>query len=500
MKIKVLIIFLLFHCCYTSVFAQNRSVEFDGHVDNVEIASNQLLNMGSENFTLECWFKGVSANISASALAIRYGGGRADYGLVLMRAGYVIMYCSGDNGSFQEGNLNVRVTDRQWHHAAVTRTGNSFTLLIDGNVVRTVNSAVGSINSGNPLVIGNHLRYRDSFEGLIDEIRLWRIGLSSDQIRESMNTEIDPESEGLLGYWRCNDQVEGEIIDLTGNGNNGRLGDDAHLVEEGSPVDEFHALQDLINIEIVSVEQLHHPSKVVQVQYSYYHRFSLPSQTSMLVSDNTGESWDVQVNNVWGDIGSNIHPGHNKIIYWNAGRDYPNQVTNQMKVRITADDSEMMNRAGGTERTFELIDGVEIEMVWIPPGEFMMGSPNNEEGRHEREGPAHRVSINYGFWMGKYEVTQLQWESVMGRNPAHDYGVGDDYPIYFVSWDDIQNFEEELGNTFRLPSESEWEYAARADTITRWSFGDRDSDLDEHGWHAGNSGASTREVGQKKAN
>jgi len=121
--------------------------------------------------------------------------------------------------------------------------------------------------------------------------------------------------------------------------------------------------------------------------------------------------------------------------------------------------------------------GAKLEMVHIPPGRFEMGSPNDEPGRSNDEGPIHTVNINYDFYIGKYLVTQAQWHAVTGNSPARRYGVGDNYPVYYVSWEDCQAFVEKLNRmglpgTFRLPSEAEWEYACRAGTQTRYFFGD----------------------------
>ncbi|MDP8240375.1 MAG: choice-of-anchor D domain-containing protein, partial [Candidatus Hatepunaea meridiana] len=134
---------------------------------------------------------------------------------------------------------------------------------------------------------------------------------------------------------------------------------------------------------------------------------------------------------------------------------------------------------GLIEQEFELADGVNITMVRIPAGSFMMGAQDGERDAQGTEYPRHRVTLEYDFWMGKYEVTQAQWERVMGDNPAHDYGVGDNYPVYSVTWTDIQGFEERLVEGFRLPSEAEWEYACRAGhDETRFFWGD-DNDYEE---------------------
>ena len=132
-----------------------------------------------------------------------------------------------------------------------------------------------------------------------------------------------------------------------------------------------------------------------------------------------------------------------------------------------------------------------------------MGSPANETGRYDDEGPVHHVTISKAFYLSKYEVTQKQWNEVMGDNPSHF--KGDDLPVEKVSWDDVQEFikklnEKESTDKYRLPSEAEWEYAARAGTTTRYSFGDDDSKLGEYAWYRENSGVKIHPVGKKGAN
>ncbi len=117
-----------------------------------------------------------------------------------------------------------------------------------------------------------------------------------------------------------------------------------------------------------------------------------------------------------------------------------------------------------------------IELVWIPPGEFLMGSPDSEKGRNDDEGPQRKIAIRNGFWMGKFEVTQRQWEAVMGSNPSTNVR-GPDYPVNFVRSSDIQEFIKRLNSLdpeleYRLPSEAEWEYACRAGTTTAYAFGE----------------------------
>ena len=136
-----------------------------------------------------------------------------------------------------------------------------------------------------------------------------------------------------------------------------------------------------------------------------------------------------------------------------------------------------------------------IEFVWIPAGEFDMGSESKEA--HGREKPVHRVRISRGFWMGKYPVTQAQWEKVMGENPSCFKGA--DRPVEDVSWNEVQEFLKKLSargeGRFRLPTEAEWEYAARAG-----SREDRYGPVEEIGWYDRNSGGETHPVGQKQPN
>jgi len=152
----------------------------------------------------------------------------------------------------------------------------------------------------------------------------------------------------------------------------------------------------------------------------------------------------------------------------------------------------------------EVVTGVSIlcdptRFVWISPGEFMMGS--NDGSSDEK--PVHRVVIRKGFWLGKYGVTQGEWESVMGSNPSHFKG-NSRLPVEGVCWNDVQDFIRKVnsrtGKRFRLPSEAEWEYGCRAGTTTRYSFGDDERLLGKYGWFDGNSGKQTHPVGEKQPN
>ena len=146
-----------------------------------------------------------------------------------------------------------------------------------------------------------------------------------------------------------------------------------------------------------------------------------------------------------------------------------------------------------------------MEFAWIPAGDFEMGSPEGEAGREDDE-RQHGVRISEGFWMGRYEVTQGEWEAVMGSNPSTFKACRPRCPVESVSWEDVQGFIQKLnedereagsGNRYRLPSEAEWEYAARAGSAGATPEGDlrilaknNVPVLDDQAWYGGNSGVS----------
>ena len=148
-----------------------------------------------------------------------------------------------------------------------------------------------------------------------------------------------------------------------------------------------------------------------------------------------------------------------------------------------------------SEQVVSLLGGGEMAFVWIEPGVFQMGSPESEPGRRDYEGPVHEVEISRGFWLGKYEVTQGEWEAVMGTTPWSGKSYvqeNSSHPAVYISWNDVQRFVDKLNDAagsavYRLPTEAEWEYACRAGTQTRWSFGDDESDLTDYAWYEDNA-------------
>lgn len=152
-------------------------------------------------------------------------------------------------------------------------------------------------------------------------------------------------------------------------------------------------------------------------------------------------------------------------------------------------------------------------MVWIPPGEFVMGSPTDELGRDPDEGPQTKVVFTRGFWLGKCEVSQREFQGAMERNPSN---ASDDpaRPVERVTWFEAMDYCEKLnrraeaegrlpkGYGYRLPTEAEWEYACRAGSTTRFCYGDdkNDTRLADYAWYTRNGDSTTHPVGQKLAN
>ena len=163
----------------------------------------------------------------------------------------------------------------------------------------------------------------------------------------------------------------------------------------------------------------------------------------------------------------------------------------------------------------KLPSGVELEMIEIKAGSFVMGSPDGEVGRDDDE-TQHRVTLTKKYWLGKYEVTQGQWQAVMGTNPS-SHKKGDKYPVESVSWHDVKQFCDKLnklyerklpqGYRFDLPTEAQWEYACRAGTTTALNNGKGLTaqrgvcpNLNEVGWYDENSSQAPLPVGKKHPN
>ena len=243
------------------------------------------------------------------------------------------------------------------------------------------------------------------------------------------------------------------------------------------------------------------------------------SQLDLSWEDNSAveEGYKIERKTVAGGSYSQVAVlGTNAVSYNDTGLQENQTYYYRVRAYAGGNNSSYSNEASGTttytagyEQTFALgTTGETIEMVWIPAGSFMLGRYSGEQGSSSNEDDQHLVTLDYGFWLGKYEVTQGQWEAVTGSNPSHNYGVGADYPVYYVSWNMITNdFIDELndqtaGEPWRLPSESEWEYSCRAGTETRFYWDDDLSEtlIDDYAVYYLNDPGGTAEVGSKLPN
>ena len=152
--------------------------------------------------------------------------------------------------------------------------------------------------------------------------------------------------------------------------------------------------------------------------------------------------------------------------------------------------------------TIPVKDGICIEMVKVEGGTFMMGATSEMKNPNSNEKPVHQVTLTNDYYMGKYEVTQALWQAVMGSNPS-EY-KGENLPVETVSWNDCQKFISKLnsltGRMFRLPTEAEWEYAARGGKESRGYQYSGSSNISDVAWYDENSGSKTHPVGTKQAN
>ena len=187
-----------------------------------------------------------------------------------------------------------------------------------------------------------------------------------------------------------------------------------------------------------------------------------------------------------------------------VGCQKPNEIANSADSKTVP--NEIANSTDSKTVPNEFANSIGMKLVLIHPGSFTMGSPVREIGREEYE-PQHEVTLTKSYFLGAYEVTQDQYQKVMGRNPSYFKGAKN--PVESVSWEDAVSFckklskmpeEKAAGRSYRLPTEAEWEYACRAGSTKSYSFGETAESLGEYAWFEENSERKTHPVGEKKPN
>ena len=196
-------------------------------------------------------------------------------------------------------------------------------------------------------------------------------------------------------------------------------------------------------------------------------------------STDNGETFDTTATAVTGAVGPGVAPGEKLEAIWDMGVDWDNKYTEDGRVEVIANRIAPDDH-GGSSPGEDYDGGSGLEMIWVDPGTFLMGSLASEPNRRSDE-TQHEVTLTQGYWLGRHEVTQALYEEVMGVNPSNFKGP--ELPVEKVSWDDAIAFTQKLnqreldagrlpeGFGYSLPTEAQWEYACRAGTTTTYSFG-----------------------------
>ncbi|MFZ2419419.1 MAG: formylglycine-generating enzyme family protein [Smithellaceae bacterium] len=209
-------------------------------------------------------------------------------------------------------------------------------------------------------------------------------------------------------------------------------------------------------------------------------------QLTITVEGKTYKSSELHIE---GDVGK-IRTGRGKRISWNILQDFPRGLRGAADWELTTSGGAFTDVATG------------MPFAFVKGGCYQMGDTFGDGGKDEK--PVHDVCVS-DFYMGKHEVTQGQWKRIMGNNPSSFSSCGDNCPVENVSWNDVQNFIGKLnsrtGKRYRLPTEAEWEYAARSGGKSeKWSGTSSESSLGDYAWYISNSGRRTHPVGQKQPN
>lgn len=218
---------------------------------------------------------------------------------------------------------------------------------------------------------------------------------------------------------------------------------------------------------------------------------------SLYCSEDGSNSWGSKLRFVMGDVGEGIKGGYGKQLVWQRLEE---------SERLSGDCINFEVRAMRSSKS--IISTDDFEMVFVQGGSFMMGCSSEQDHKcDDDETPVHQVRLS-DYYIGKYELSQRQWSAVMGdsdslSNPS-EFSNCDNCPVEQVSWNDVQEFIKKLnqktGKNYRLPTEAEWEYAARGGNQSKGYKYSGSNNSEDVGWYVNNSGRKTHPVGQKKAN
>jgi formylglycine-generating enzyme required for sulfatase activity len=223
-----------------------------------------------------------------------------------------------------------------------------------------------------------------------------------------------------------------------------------------------------------------------EIVVSYSLETNSACEINLLISQDNGATWGTSLKNVKGAVGGNISSGE-KQINWKVLEERESLVGDKIKFKVTARASSQ-----------KLKEFREPEMVFVQGGIFQMGSSSGELD----ERPIHSITLG-SFYIGKFEVTQYQWKAIMGNNPSYFQNC-DQCPVESVSWREVQDFIIKLnsltGKKYRLPTEAEWEYAAKGSKSSNGYLYSGSSNLNSVSWYKENSDIKTHTVGSKLPN
>lgn len=235
---------------------------------------------------------------------------------------------------------------------------------------------------------------------------------------------------------------------------------------------------------------------------------------SVCYSTDGGKTYSQPVKQVTGDVGKNVSAGHKQIV-WNVLNEVEKLVCSNLVFKVMAGGGNVIFTSNGVTCT---VNGVSFEMVKVEGGTFTMGATSEQGIDAESDETTHLVTLS-DYYIGKYEVTQELWEAVMGttvrqqRDKANTSwsmrGEGNQYPMYYISWDECQTFIIKLNNLlssqlggkyFALPTEAQWEFAARGGKKSLGYKYAGSNTIDNVAWYTDNSDSRTHEVGTKSPN
>ena len=232
-----------------------------------------------------------------------------------------------------------------------------------------------------------------------------------------------------------------------------------------------------------------------------------PAHVTLLFSRDGGASYTPTPKALTGDVGINIQPGHKKIV-WNLFSDDIDWEIDRARFKVMAEDKKVFS-----------VNGVSFAMIRVEGGTFNMGATSEQGSEAESdEKPTHQVTLS-DYYIGQTEVTQGLWKAVMGTTVRQQRdkgdsswlmrGEGDNYPMYYINWDECQEFVNKLnvllssqlgGKRFALPTEAQWEYAARGGKKSNGYKYSGSNTLSNVAWYTDNSSSATHPVGTKSAN